>query len=626
MNEEKEAVLYKKQLAIIVGREEAKTILEIAASKGELKQIKVREKDYVPLACVKRDFSLSSLKSAEPPAESEIAEAHALLLSEISSLDGGKIDFASLCSIVSSFYSAEKCYAFFCAFLRSEQFTMDEKAFQSGKIEFFVNTPEEIEKKRQEARKKEEEEKEKEDFALRLKERRILETDGKFMKEIEMAALGQTDKSPLMKMAGIPFSSENAHRILLESGVWDSFYNPYPERHGFTFSKSVKIPPPSEEEERFEVESVAYAIDSESSVDPDDAVSFDGEYLWVHVADPASVIEADSAVDREARNRASTLYLPDKVMRLLDEKALDYFALGKKEKSKALSFRIKVNDEGEIENVSVMKTLVKVKCLTYEEAFRRKEEADLSPLFRIASLSEERRRRFGAILVNMNEVHVKVTNGKVEITPLENNEAVSMVRELMIKAGEAAAEYAFSRSIPFPFISQETSQDVPLPVTGGLAGEFALLKGAGKRSVSTQVAYHAGLALSMYTQVTSPLRRYIDLIAHQQLRAHLDGRALITREEMFQRINASEMAYTAAKKAMRESEMHFKLVYLIENPSLSFKAICIDRRDKDAILYIPSLGMRTLLSEPSLKLNDEITVSPSKIELASLKAVFRRVS
>ena len=84
--------------------------------------------------------------------------------------------------------------------------------------------------------------------------------------------------------------------------------------------KSAKLSlgqPPSEE--RFEVPGTAFAIDSPWSTDPDDAIAFDGECLWVHIADPASTVLPDSPIDISARGRGATLYLPEGAARMLSE-------------------------------------------------------------------------------------------------------------------------------------------------------------------------------------------------------------------------------------------------------------------------------------------------------------------
>ena len=76
----------------------------------------------------------------------------------------------------------------------------------------------------------------------------------------------------------------------------------------------------------------------------------------------------------------------------------------------------------------------------------------------------------------------------------------------------------------------------------------------------------------MYSQVTSPLRRYGDLISHQQLRSFLKKEKLIDKDEMLIRMSAGEAAAQASKKAERNSRMHWTLVYLLQNPDMEFEA------------------------------------------------------
>ena len=144
---------------------------------------------------------------------------------------------------------------------------------------------------------------------------------------------------------------------MLDTGVWNIAKNPYPARYGLSMTGNNEDFPEPNDEGRIEIKTVAFAIDSKWSNDPDDAIAFDGQYLWVHVADPASVILPDSPADVVARTRGSTLYLPDGQIRMLSQKSLDDYGLGLKEGlSRALSFKIKLSDKNCIENVEVLKT------------------------------------------------------------------------------------------------------------------------------------------------------------------------------------------------------------------------------------------------------------------------------
>ena len=374
------------------------------------------------------------------------------------------------------------------------------------------------------------------------------------------------------------------------------------------------------------VPGVAYAIDSEHSADPDDAVAFDGEYLWVHIADPASSVEPDSKIDIAARDRGTTLYIPEGTSRMLCESCLEDYALGLKEDSRALSFRIKVDEDSQIEECEVFKTCVTVKRLTYKYAEEHKEDAELKPLFEIARKNRARREKNGAITIQMPEVNISVDKEtkKVTIEPEARLESNEMIAELMIMAGEGAARFAFKNQIPFMYISQE-APEFPASLPDGWAGQFARIKCMRKRSVGITPAPHAGLGVSFYSQVTSPLRRYGDLISHEQLRAFIDGRRLIQKDDMLERVAAGDAASVAAKKASRQSDTHWKLVYLLQNPDSVFEAFCIDRRGNDALFLIPSLDMQaTLHNCDGVSLNDRAELKVSRIDIPEQKVEFIR--
>ena len=377
------------------------------------------------------------------------------------------------------------------------------------------------------------------------------------------------------------------------------------------------------EEERFIVPGIAYAIDNEHSTDPDDAVSFDGEYLWVHIADPASSVAPDSSIDIAARNRGTTLYIPEGASRMLCENCLEDYALGLRENSKALSFKIKLDEESQIEDCEVLKTCVNVKCITYAQAQEQKDSAELKPLFEIARKNKERREKNNAVTIQMPEVDIIVDKEtkKVSIEPSSRFESNDMIAELMIITGEAAARFAFKNQIPFPYVSQE-SPVFPKDLPDGWAGEFARVKCMRKRSVGITPAPHAGLGVSFYSQVTSPLRRYSDLIAHQQLRAFIDKRRVMQKDEMLEKVAAGDAASIAAKKVCRLSETHWKLIYLLQNPEKTYEAYCIDIRGTDFQFLIPELDMQTTLKAVNAKLNDKLVLKAANIDIPNQTADF----
>ena len=627
-------VLYKNQPAVVTDRDGDKYLIRFCtqpASPGGKKAVyseqKVREKDVILLhegPCSSLEAVLASNLS---DIENKLGETYELLLSDDSTAMSA-VSLSDIAEYTLGEFKADQGWALYNALCSDIRFQLSQEKLKNGEVCFTLRSAEEIEILNKKQYEKEHEAEIRAAFISRVKARKLnLPDDAKFMGEVEAFALCKTDKCRVLSEAGITQTIEAAHRLLIDTGVWDFTKNPYPTRFGFSFDSAKDQLGAMPEEERLDVPGVAYAIDSEHSADPDDAVSFDGEYLWVHIADPASSVEPDSKIDIAARDRGTTLYIPEGTSRMLCESCLEDYALGLKEDSHALSFRIKLDDESQIEDCSVFKTNVKVKRLTYKYAEEHKEDAELKPLFEIARKNKARREKNGAVTIQMPEVDISVDKEtkKVTIEPEARLESNEMIAELMILAGEGAARFAFKNQIPFMFISQE-APDFPDNLPDGWAGQFARIKCMRKRSVGITPAPHAGLGVSFYSQVTSPLRRYGDLISHEQLRAFIDGRHLIAKDDMLERVAAGDAASIAAKKASRQSDTHWKLVYLLQNPDAEYEAFCIDRRGNDALFLIPSLDMQATLHNCSdVNLNDAAVLKMSKVDIPEQKVDFSRV-
>ena len=626
--------MYKKNCAVIQEFDGDKIVVKFQVSpatptgkKAQYATQKVREKDIIalsekPCTSLEKLLDFSDAKISE-----QIKEAHELLLSDEATA-AAEITFSELTEILRGTCSPDESWFLFNALTDSVEFELSEDALKSGKIIFIPRNQEQINAINKKKYEKEHEQEIHDAFIERLKQRKLnLPEDAKFMAEVENVALCKTEKSKIMVEAGVTQSPEKAHKLLIDTGIWDITKNPYPTRYGLSMvsaKEGLGTPP---QEERLELEQVAYAIDNAWSADPDDAVAWDGKYLWVHIADPACFVLPDSSIDKVARNKGTTLYLPECAVRMLAEESLADYALGLQEKSNALSFRILLNDDNSINECQIFKTKVNVKRLTYEQATEQKNSPELKPLFDIAEKNIARRKKSGATNIDLPEVHMSVDpeTKKVSISPLVRYEADSMVCEMMLLAGEGAANFAFKNKIPFPYVSQE-APTFPEKLLPGLAGQFQLLRCMHKRSVGITPAMHSGLGIAIYSQVTSPLRRYSDLVAHQQLRAFLNGQKLIDKDSMLERISQGDAASVAARKASRLSETHWKLIYLIQNPEWQGEAICVDKKFDDPLFMIPSLAMQaTIKGVQNTELNEKITVKVNSLDITTQAVEFVKV-
>jgi exoribonuclease-2 len=466
-------------------------------------------------------------------------------------------------------------------------------------------------------------------FLTRLKNRQLeLPGDSRFLQDVEALAWGKTEKSRTLKDLGLPETPQEAHGLLLEAQVWTPLVNPYPSRFGLSLS-SAKIPldlPPAED--RLDLSGLpAYAIDNAWSGDPDDAVSLEGpdsrgnHTLWVHVADPAAALLPGSPAELEARGRGATLYLPECTCRMLAEESLADYALGLGELSPALSFKLLLNNEGSILETGIFPSKVRVTRMTYEEADAHAgDKPDLTGLFQAAERNLARRLAAGAVSIELPEVHITLSQGELSISPISSCRSADMVRECMLLAGEGAAQWALQRRLPFPYVSQEVG-DLPAAPLPGMAGSYQLRRCMRPRSLSTKPGLHGGLGLSCYTQVTSPLRRYTDLLAHQQIRAFLQtgawqGRKPLDEDEVLMRLAAAEAAASAASQAERASRAHWTAVYLSDKKGSDWDGIVMEKKGSRVVVMIPALALETQsAAQGDLEPNEpvQLTLGPVKI-------------
>ena len=462
-----------------------------------------------------------------------------------------------------------------------------------------------------------------EDFLGRIQSGRWAPEDARFLRELEDQAFGRKSKSRVLQALGRPQSPENAHALLLKLGYWDALVNPHPPRTGVALNPSRLSLPELAEEPRVDLTHLpAFAIDDEGNRDPDDALSLEGDRLWVHVADAAALTMADSAADLEARARGATLYLPEKIVPMLPPEAVERLGLGLAEISPALSFGLDLGPGAEVAEVTLLPSWVRVQRLTYEVVETRLDEEPFRSLQRWSELYRARRAAKGAVMIELPEVRIELTDGRVRIRPLQRLRSRALVTEAMLMAGEAAARFALRNQIPFPFTTQEAPEKTD--VSEGLAGMRALRRSLKPRQQKSVPGAHGGLGLEVYSQVTSPLRRYLDLVVHQQLRAYLRGGDLLDAQAMVERVGAAEAVSGNVRQAERLARNHWTMVYLMQNPDWRGEGVVVEKRGQRGVVLIPELALETglrLSGDPPL--NSTVPLRVNGINLPELTIHFQ---
>ena len=417
-----------------------------------------------------------------------------------------------------------------------------------------------------------------------------------WINEVEQVALNQSKHSKLMSALSIENSPENAHSLLLKINYWSELNNPYPQRNKIYPDEdlefnSVKI------ERKDLTHLTCFAIDNSYSSDADDAISIDGDRVWIHIADVASFVGVDSDLDIFARKRVSNLYLPDQILHMLPPSLSEVCSLGADELSNALSVSF-IIDEFEINDIQIHLSQIKVTKMSYEMADKEISSNDsLAALNKIARAHKAHRDANGAIQLNLPNTDIKLKDNKVLIFPQEDSESRELVSEMMILAGRAIAEFSVKNSISMPYLSQETgnfSDEIIKNIKKlSLSKAFEAARGFNRSKLSVKHSLHSGLGLEVYLRVTSPMRRYLDLLVQQQLVRFLSKSNLLNDSDIKERIKVVNASVSKVNKATRQSVEHFRCVYFKQNKKWGGEGIIVETKGQKASVLIPELAMIT---------------------------------
>lgn len=350
-------------------------------------------------------------------------------------------------------------------------------------------------------------------------------------------------------------------------------------------------------------------IDGEDAKDLDDAVSLtkDGENyrLGVHIADVANYVQEGSALDREALNRGTSVYLADRVIPMLPHRLSNGIcSLNAGEDRLALSCIMTIDARGEVIGHEIAETVVRVdKRMSYTgvaavlaAATRNGAEpdfgdysdyADYVPMLllmkELADKIRERRGRRGCVNFDFPETKIVLDElGRpVEIKPYERNDASKIIEDFMLVANETVAEEYFWLELPFIYRTHDVPDEEKLRQLSTFINNFGyhihirnevkpkeiqklleriegspyeamisrlVLRAMKQAKYTTENTGHFGLAARYYTHFTSPIRRYPDLQIHRIIKEHIRGRMKEERIAHYEEI----LPKTAAQCSERE--------------------------------------------------------------------------
>jgi exoribonuclease II len=357
-------------------------------------------------------------------------------------------------------------------------------------------------------------------------------------------------------------------------------------------------------------------IDDEETVEIDDALSCesgaDGSIrVRVHIALVADFVAKDSAMDREAAHRATTVYLPETTVRMLpDAISCEAASLIAGQSRPVMTTDVTISSDGEILDASIYPARIKIsQRLNYERAdqiladpeFSGELADTLAKLNRAASQLRERRRRAGALLIQRREAKVRVREGDIQIELLDTaSPSRLLVGEFMVLSNYVAARYAADHRIPIIYRTQPLS-------SGDFAGQ--------KPRLSLYPEYHAGIGLDYYAQFSSPIRRYADLVLQRQMIAALatPDRFSYSQEELLAVLAGAENAEAEGRELERRAKRYWILRYLERHAADAELPAVVTREGVSAELA--DYGVRgTLHGAPHVPAGGTIVVQIARVD------------
>jgi exoribonuclease-2 len=335
----------------------------------------------------------------------------------------------------------------------------------------------------------------------------------------------------------------------------------------------------------------AFTIDDEDTREIDDAITLrieGNEYIvGIHIADVSAFVSRGDPIDMEASRRSSTIYLPSQRVRMLPERlSTDLCSL--REGFDRLAYTIEVRFDESLKrtryNVAIS-TIHIGKRLAYDDVDALIASGDpmMRTLYRIAQDLQKERAAKGAITVRRPELKLQVEDGKVSIRKVDPNApARVLVSELMILMNGLAADFAAANALPVIFRTQEPREALSaedLPVNETLA--FDRLRKTFKRSrLSLSPGLHSGLGLTAYTQASSPIRRYADLVTQRQFTAWLQRRPMPHgRDELLKILTTAEATESELRVLEERSNTYWLIRYLTtEKAGTVLNALVLDKK------------------------------------------------
>lgn len=363
-------------------------------------------------------------------------------------------------------------------------------------------------------------------------------------------------------------------------------------------------------------------IDGTATQDFDDALSIedlgDSYRVGIHITDVAHFVRPSDPIDQEARQRGSTIYMPDgKISMVPGCLADDLCSLKAGQTRPAITTFVTLTPDARVLSYEIVPSIIRVQNQrTYFDVNQMVDtDAGLKALFSLAQAFRQQRLDKGAVMISLPEINIWLNEtGKPQVNRVDRESPGRfLVAEMMILANWIAARHLHEEGLAAVFRSQpEPRQRLFNGMQGSLFQNWMQRRHLSRFVLNTSAEPHIGLGLNAYVTATSPIRKYFDLITQRQLRASMGLEKPYTENEMAHIILQLERPMSCVGQVQYRRQRYWLLKHLETLTGSRTQAIVLTKRRNSYQVLIKEYLIEANLPQPhasQLKPEDLIQVT-----------------
>jgi len=306
-----------------------------------------------------------------------------------------------------------------------------------------------------------------------------------------------------------------------------------------------------------------------------------GYRVSVHLASPALLGEGEM-VDAMARERASSLHLPERMIPMLPAAVVAHCRLTPAERRSALTVELRFGRDGRLKGRKILVRRVRpVKVLAWESAERAlADDRHWKRLRELALTLRCQREEQDALIFPSSDVEPRVEEGRVEMRWVEGDDPVRQTcEELTILANATVAEFCIGQGIPAIYRVASAPTEKLDRMENERVWVHEQIRLLARATLQVEPGRHGALGVEGYVPVSQPLHRYPDLLMHRQLAEYLhSGRSLLTQEEVERALEETAWMREAVGRIEREGRRYWTRKYLEGKQGEEVEAVVLERR------------------------------------------------